>query len=79
MAKNDPICVMGDAAHGQWCPQKHDSPRWSASDILIATVPFQASGGGMCVEDTLILSTLLGRSKSREEARSPSDEGWQQV
>ncbi|KAF3061748.1 Salicylate hydroxylase [Daldinia childiae] len=47
-----PICVMGDAAH--------------------ATTPLgiigQGSGGGMSIEDSLVLSTLLGCAKTPSEA-----------
>lgn len=37
-------------------------------DAAHATTPWQASGGGMSLEDSLILSTLLGRSKTPSEA-----------
>ncbi|KAI1406718.1 hypothetical protein F4819DRAFT_501864 [Hypoxylon fuscum] len=37
-------------------------------DAAHATTPWQGSGGGMSIEDTLILSTLLGRAKSSTEA-----------
>ncbi|KLJ12555.1 hypothetical protein EMPG_12416 [Blastomyces silverae] len=37
-------------------------------DAAHATTPFQGSGCGMSFEDTLILSTLLGRSKTPAEA-----------
>ncbi|KAI1779296.1 hypothetical protein F4818DRAFT_455364 [Hypoxylon cercidicola] len=39
-------------------------------DAAHATTPWQGSGGGMSIEDTLILSTLLGRAKSSTEARA---------
>ncbi|KAI0481385.1 hypothetical protein GGR56DRAFT_630022 [Xylariaceae sp. FL0804] len=38
-------------------------------DAAHATTPWQGSGGGMSIEDSLILSTLLGRAKSTQEAR----------
>lgn len=38
-------------------------------DAAHATTPWQGSGCGMSLEDTLVLSTLLGRSKSVAEAR----------
>ncbi|KAI5917969.1 hypothetical protein F4810DRAFT_726395 [Camillea tinctor] len=37
-------------------------------DAAHATTPWHGSGGGMSIEDSLILSTLLGRAKSRIEA-----------
>nr|XP_023908623.1 6-methylsalicylic acid decarboxylase atA-like [Quercus suber] len=37
-------------------------------DAAHATTPFMGSGGGMCVEDTLIMSTLLGRATTTAEA-----------
>ena len=37
-------------------------------DAAHATSPWQGAGGGMSIEDSLILSTLLGRSKTRIEA-----------
>ncbi|KAI0418437.1 FAD/NAD(P)-binding domain-containing protein [Xylaria grammica] len=37
-------------------------------DAAHATTPWQGSGGGMSVEDCLILSALLGRSKGLDEA-----------
>ncbi|KUI67899.1 Salicylate hydroxylase [Cytospora mali] len=37
-------------------------------DAAHATTPWQASGGGMSIEDSLILSTLLGRVKTPVEA-----------
>lgn len=37
-------------------------------DAAHATSPWQSAGGGMSIEDSLILSTLLGRSKTRIEA-----------
>ncbi|PLB46209.1 salicylate hydroxylase [Aspergillus steynii IBT 23096] len=39
-------------------------------DAAHATTPWQASGGGMSIEDTLILSALLGRAKSVSDART---------
>jgi salicylate hydroxylase len=39
-------------------------------DAAHATTPWQGSGGGMSIEDSLILSTLLGRAKSPAEART---------
>ncbi|KAJ4421148.1 hypothetical protein N0V82_003912 [Gnomoniopsis sp. IMI 355080] len=33
-----------------------------------ATTPWQASGAGMSIEDSLILSTLLGRTRNQVEA-----------
>ncbi|KAI1082683.1 hypothetical protein F5B20DRAFT_480052 [Whalleya microplaca] len=37
-------------------------------DAAHATTPWQSSGGGMSIEDSLILSTLLGRATSPTEA-----------
>ncbi|KAI2629554.1 hypothetical protein GGR54DRAFT_267508 [Hypoxylon sp. NC1633] len=37
-------------------------------DAAHATTPWQGSGGGMSIEDSLILSALLGRAKSVTEA-----------
>lgn len=37
-------------------------------DAAHATTPWQGSGAGMSIEDSLIISTLLGRSRNREEA-----------
>lgn len=39
-------------------------------DAAHCTTPWMAAGGGMCMEDSLILSTLLGRSKSPSQARA---------
>ncbi|KAI1327713.1 hypothetical protein F5Y16DRAFT_184249 [Xylariaceae sp. FL0255] len=39
-------------------------------DAAHATTPWQASGGGMAIEDSLILSTLLGRAKTPIEAQA---------
>lgn len=38
-------------------------------DAAHATTPWQGSGGGMSVEDSLILSTLLGHAKTVAGAR----------
>ena len=37
-------------------------------DAAHSTTPWQGSGGGMSIEDSLILSTLLGRAKTPVEA-----------
>ncbi len=37
-------------------------------DAAHATSPWQGSGGGMSIEDSLILSTLLGRARTLDEA-----------
>ncbi|KAI1377124.1 salicylate hydroxylase [Hypoxylon crocopeplum] len=37
-------------------------------DAAHATTPWQGSGGGMSIEDSLILSTLLGRARTPAEA-----------
>lgn len=37
-------------------------------DAAHATTPWQGSGGGMSIEDSLILSTLLGRARTPTEA-----------
>ncbi|KAK6211793.1 hypothetical protein LQW54_005652 [Pestalotiopsis sp. IQ-011] len=37
-------------------------------DAAHATTPWQGSGGGMSIEDTLILSTLLSRAKTPKDA-----------
>ncbi|KAK5635542.1 hypothetical protein RRF57_011254 [Xylaria bambusicola] len=39
-------------------------------DAAHATTPWQGSGGGMSIEDSLILSTVLGRAKSPTEAQA---------
>ncbi|KAL1849736.1 hypothetical protein Plec18170_007257 [Paecilomyces lecythidis] len=39
-------------------------------DAAHATSPWQGSGGGMSIEDTLILSTLLSRAKTPAEAQT---------
>ncbi|KAI1355778.1 hypothetical protein F5Y01DRAFT_269842, partial [Xylaria sp. FL0043] len=39
-------------------------------DAAHATTPWQGSGGGMSIEDSLILSTLLGRARSPREAQA---------
>ncbi len=39
-------------------------------DAAHATTPWHGSGGGMSIEDSLILSTLLGRAKTPIEARA---------
>jgi salicylate hydroxylase len=39
-------------------------------DAAHATTPWQGSGGGMSIEDSLVLSTLLGRSKTAAEAQT---------
>ncbi|KAK0609932.1 hypothetical protein B0T17DRAFT_593809 [Bombardia bombarda] len=38
-------------------------------DAAHATTPWQGSGGGMSIEDSLILSTVLGRAKTPAEAQ----------
>jgi salicylate hydroxylase len=37
-------------------------------DAAHATTPWQGSGGGMSIEDSLVLSTLLGRAKKPRDA-----------
>lgn len=37
-------------------------------DAAHATTPWQGSGGGMSIEDALVLSTVLGRAKTPVEA-----------
>lgn len=37
-------------------------------DAAHCTTPWMAAGGGMSMEDSLILSTLLGRAKTMPEA-----------
>lgn len=39
-------------------------------DAAHATSPWQASGGGMSIEDSLILSKLFSRAKTPAEART---------
>lgn len=39
-------------------------------DAAHATTPWQGSGGGMSIEDTLILSALLGKAKTVPDART---------
>ena len=38
-------------------------------DAAHSTTPWQSSGVGMSIEDALILSSVLGRSKSQSEAK----------
>lgn len=37
-------------------------------DAAHATTPWQGSGGGMSIEDSLVLSSLLGRAKTPKDA-----------
>jgi len=39
-------------------------------DAAHATTPWQGSGGGMSIEDSMVLSALLGRASGPEEARA---------
>ncbi|KAI0842823.1 FAD/NAD(P)-binding domain-containing protein [Hypoxylon sp. FL0890] len=39
-------------------------------DAAHATTPWQGAGGGMSIEDSLVLSTLLGRAKTPAEAQT---------
>lgn len=49
--------------------QQHMSlARFYMGDAAHATTPWQGSGAGMSVEDSLILSTLLGLAKTPAEA-----------
>ncbi|KAI1267742.1 hypothetical protein F5Y18DRAFT_309592 [Xylariaceae sp. FL1019] len=43
-------------------------PMCVTGDAAHSTTPWQGSGGGMSIEDSLILSTLLGHAKSPKEA-----------
>ncbi|POS74231.1 hypothetical protein DHEL01_v207376 [Diaporthe helianthi] len=43
-------------------------PKCVIGDAAHATTPWQGSRAGMSIEDSLVISTLLGRSKNREEA-----------
>ncbi|KAI0158097.1 hypothetical protein GGR57DRAFT_510328 [Xylariaceae sp. FL1272] len=52
-------------------PKAHtyvSGPICVTGDAAHSTTPWQGSGGGMSIEDSLILSTLLGHAKSPEEA-----------
>lgn len=44
-------------------------PIYVMGDTVHATTPCQGSGTGMAIEDSLILSTLIGRAKSVPQAR----------
>lgn len=44
-------------------------PIYVMGDIVHATTPCQGSGKGMAIEDSLILSTLIGRAKSVPQAK----------
>ncbi|OJJ99878.1 hypothetical protein ASPACDRAFT_1856455 [Aspergillus aculeatus ATCC 16872] len=48
-------------------------PVWIVGDAAHATTPWQGSGAGISIEDSLILSTLLGRASTTAEART----AWQ--
>ncbi|KAI0438190.1 hypothetical protein F4803DRAFT_565457 [Xylaria telfairii] len=45
-------------------------PMCITGDAAHAMTPWQASGGGTSIEDSLILSTLLGRARSATEAQT---------
>jgi salicylate hydroxylase len=45
-----------------------DGPVCITGDAAHSTTPFQGSGAGISIEDSLILSTLLGRATSASEA-----------
>ncbi|KAI7780624.1 hypothetical protein LA080_015907 [Diaporthe eres] len=45
-----------------------ERPICITGDAAHSTTPWQGSGGGMSIEDSLILSTLLGRAKTPAEA-----------
>ncbi|KAI0897751.1 salicylate hydroxylase [Annulohypoxylon nitens] len=52
-------------------PKAHtyvNGPICVTGDAAHSTTPWQGSGGGMTIEDSLILATLLGRAKSPTEA-----------
>ncbi|KAI0881075.1 salicylate hydroxylase [Annulohypoxylon maeteangense] len=52
-------------------PKAHtyvSGPICVTGDAAHSTTPWQGSGGGMSIEDSMILSTLLGRAKSPVEA-----------
>ncbi|USW55955.1 Putative FAD-binding domain, FAD/NAD(P)-binding domain superfamily [Septoria linicola] len=68
--------VVGDEASLKcWCTWEHahartyvDGPIAVMGDAAHATTPWQASGGGMSIEDALVLSSLLGHIRSPEQA-----------
>jgi salicylate hydroxylase len=45
-----------------------NGPICVVGDAAHSTTPFQGSGGGMCIEDSMILSSLLGRAQTPGEA-----------
>ncbi|KAI0015786.1 salicylate hydroxylase [Xylariomycetidae sp. FL0641] len=47
-----------------------DGPLCVVGDAAHATTPWQGAGGGMSIEDSLILSTLLGRAETPAQART---------
>ncbi|KAI1387155.1 salicylate hydroxylase [Hypoxylon trugodes] len=49
-------------------PTYSSGPMCVTGDAAHATTPWHGSGGGMSIEDSLILSTLLGRAKTPAEA-----------
>ncbi|KAF3018832.1 hypothetical protein E8E14_005404 [Neopestalotiopsis sp. 37M] len=49
-------------------PTYVSGPLCVMGDAAHATTPWHGSGGGMAIEDSLILSTLLGRSKTTGDA-----------
>lgn len=49
-------------------PTYVSGPLCMMGDAAHATTPWQGSGGGMAIEDSLILSSLLGRSKTPVDA-----------
>jgi len=49
-------------------PTYVSGPLCVMGDAAHATTPWQGSGGGMSIEDSLILSTLLGRSTTPNDA-----------
>ncbi|KAF2206737.1 hypothetical protein CERZMDRAFT_52467 [Cercospora zeae-maydis SCOH1-5] len=68
--------VVGDQKTVQcWCTWEHahartyvNGPIAIMGDAAHATTPWQSSGGGMSMEDALVLSSLLGRISTREQA-----------
>ncbi|KAF1819871.1 salicylate hydroxylase [Dissoconium aciculare CBS 342.82] len=67
--------LCNEERHDAWYLAEHPPARTYISgpicvvgDAAHATTAFQGSGGGMCIEDSMILSSLLGRASSPAEA-----------
>ncbi|GIZ48688.1 hypothetical protein CKM354_001173800 [Cercospora kikuchii] len=74
--RNALSAVVGDQKTVQcWCTWEHahartyaDGPIAVMGDAAHATTPWQSSGGGMSMEDALVLSSLLGRITTPKQA-----------